>query len=287
MSCELNFWRRQCLTQIPLYIKVSWGRSCCLEPSLPNVSWETWTVTSCSMESWVDQFCSAGSCATHALLPGLAQGQLCHCLSSLAPYHSDPTLGPTESFPFTLRFMCQACYLHYEKRHSVKSLQHYELCSCTKPSIVPRISWDSIGHLQLSCHCPSQVKCILSLCLNTKYSMFHKVLQTQGRERSSLKRSLHYNSRKSVDSCTKHLSQSFLAHVELKLGPRARFIQLTFFFPVFYSAKLNKTVLGCLLLFCLLCFATQTYPQTYLLRFISSPQVHILPLAFYIPKCSW
>lgn len=56
MSCELSSWRRQCSAQIPLSIKVSWG---CLFPGaalLPgtfpeNVSWETWTLTSCSLDT--------------------------------------------------------------------------------------------------------------------------------------------------------------------------------------------------------------------------------------------
>lgn len=48
MSCELSSWRRQCSAQIPLYISVSRGCSCCREPAPETVSWEARTVTSWS-----------------------------------------------------------------------------------------------------------------------------------------------------------------------------------------------------------------------------------------------
>lgn len=104
MSCELSSWRRQRLTQIPLYINVSWGCSGCREPSPATGSWETWAVTSWNSETpRVVDACGWLCCSFHFLCSFRADPVL--AVYSLSPQRSrylDPTRGPTEPLPFPL-----------------------------------------------------------------------------------------------------------------------------------------------------------------------------------------
>lgn len=174
MSCELNFWRRQCLTQIPLYIKVSWGRL--LLPGTFSCK--------CVLGDLDSDFLQ------HGKLDGLIQfcRQLCYSRSAswahLGPALSLPVLLSTLLFrphPWAHRTIYSEIYVRPDISIMRKGIQGK--VSSTMNSVVQQSLALFLGFLgipqvifnrDVTVHLKLNVS--FSLCLNTKYSMFHNVL---------------------------------------------------------------------------------------------------------------
>lgn len=112
MSCELSSWRRPSLTQIPLYINVSWGRSRCRELS-PGTAFGA--LDSDGLErggpgaspelcGWLCRSLSV-SCPRLGLTLARLRGR---CPPS-DPRRSDPSLGPAEPSPRLSDACAEAC----------------------------------------------------------------------------------------------------------------------------------------------------------------------------------